>query len=43
MILKSIKLSGNKQYSDKKLIKYFELLVNKEFTFSDLYNLRQNV
>ena len=43
ILLKSIKLSGNKQYSDEKLIKSFEGLINKKVTFSQLYRAVLNV
>ena len=36
ILLNSIEVSGNKLYSDEKLIKIFEGLINKEVTFSDL-------
>ena len=38
IFLKSINLSGNRQYSDEKLINIFEDLINKQVTFSDLSN-----
>ncbi len=38
IFLKSISISGNKKYSQDKLIKFFENLIEKEVTFSDLSN-----
>jgi len=38
ILLKSISISGNKQFSEKKLIKYFDNLIGKDVTFSDLSN-----
>ena len=38
IFLKSINLTGNRQYSDDKLLNFFEDLINKEVTFSDLSN-----
>jgi len=38
IFLKSIELSGNKKYSDEKLLKYFDDLINKDVTFSQLSN-----
>ena len=43
IFLKSIKFSGNKQYSNEKLINIFKGLINKEVTFSDLSNAALNV
>jgi hemolysin activation/secretion protein len=38
IFLKSIELSGNKLYSNEKLIKIFEGLINKDVTFTALSN-----
>tara|TARA_Y100000991_G_scaffold214857_1_gene203621 strand:+ start:908 stop:2668 length:1761 start_codon:yes stop_codon:yes gene_type:complete len=38
IFLKSISISGNKKFSEKKLIKYFDNLIGKDVTFSDLSN-----
>ena len=43
IFLKSINIAGNKKYSDEKIIKYFENLINKDVTFTDLYRASLNV
>ena len=37
IFLKSINIAGNKKYSDEKIVKYFENLIKKDVTFTDLY------
>ena len=36
ILLKNISFTGNKKFSEKKLIKFFDYLIGKDVTFSDL-------